>query len=163
MDVARDTSLDPLDSRFDTYSQIEYEGSILQEFSDVRPLSPITVVSENLDKAPASKSLSENLDKTPQNISITGLGASTSDNSSTSAQASSLDNYSNSALSQLLADYTPQVTPIATSKKPRPRLLTSYDCLRMLNEKEAKKKKQVEEKEQRQKDREDKKRQRRRS
>ena len=41
LDVARDTSLDPLDSCFDTYSQIEYEGSILQEFSDVRLLSPI--------------------------------------------------------------------------------------------------------------------------
>ena len=45
LDVARDTSLDPLDSHFDTYSQIECEGSILQEFSDVRPLSPIKVVS----------------------------------------------------------------------------------------------------------------------
>ena len=104
--------------------------------------------------------MSENLDKTPENISITGLGASTSDNSSTLAQASSLDNSSNRALSQLLADYTTQVTPIATSKKPRARLFTSDDCLRMLNEKEAKKKKQAEEKEQRQKDREDKKRQR---
>ena len=158
LDVARDTSLDPLDSHFDTYSQIECEGSILQEFSDVRPLSPIIVVSESLDKTSASKSLSENLDKTPENISITGPGASTSDNSSTSAQTSSLDNSSNRALSQLLANYTPQVTPIATSKKPRARLLTSDDCLRMLNEKEAKK--QAEEKEQRQKDREDKKRQR---
>ena len=85
--------------------------------------------------------------KTPENISITGPGVSTSDNSSTSPQASSLDNSSSSALSQLLVDYTPQVTPIATSKKPRARLLTSDDCLRMLNEKEAKKKKQAEEKE----------------
>ena len=81
-----------------------------------------------MDKTPASNNLSENLDKTLENISITGIGVSTSDNSSTSAQASSSDNSSNSALSQLLADYTPQITPIATSKKPRARLHTSYDC-----------------------------------
>ena len=128
MDVARDTSSDLLDSHLDTHSQIEYEGLILQEFSDVRPLSPIRVVSESLDEISGRNSMSENLDKTPENISITGPGVSTYDNSSTSPQASSLDNSSSSALSQLLVDYTPQITPIATSKKLRARLLTSDDC-----------------------------------
>ena len=54
-----------------------------------------------------------------------------------------------SALSKVLVDYTPQVTPISLSKRSRPkaRLLTSAECLKMLQEKENKKKQQLEEKE----------------
>ena len=61
------------------------------------------------------------------------------------------------ALSQLLADHTPKVTPSAAAKRPKVRFLMSADCLRMLEEREVKKKKEVEEKEQRRKGREEKK------
>ena len=91
LDVARDTRSDLLDSYLDTHSQIEYESL---EFLDVRPLSPIRVISESLDEISGRNSMSENLDKTSENISITRPGVSTSDNSSISPQASSLDNSS---------------------------------------------------------------------
>ena len=65
-----------------------------------------------------------------------------------------------SALSKVLVDYTPQVTPVSLSKrsKPKARLLTSAECLKMLQEKENKKKQQLEEKERKRKEREEKKR-----
>ena len=90
---------------------------------------------------------------TPENNNVT---AANCDNPRASTPTSSLDNSKSSALSQLLADHTPKVTPIAAAKRPKARLLTSADCLRMLEEKEAKKKKEAEEKEQRRKDREEK-------
>ena len=55
-----------------------------------------------------------------------------------------------------MVDYTPQVTPVSRSK-PRAKLLTSGECLKMLQEKEDKKKRQLEEREQKQKEREEKK------
>ena len=61
-----------------------------------------------------------------------------------------------SVLSKLLVDYTPQVTPVSRSK-PRAKLLTSGECLKMLQEKEDKKKRQLEEREQKRKEREEKK------
>ena len=48
-------------------------------------------------------------------------------------------------MSQLLADHTPQVTPVAAAKQPKAHLLTSADCIRTLEEKEAKKKQEAEE------------------
>ena len=90
---------------------------------------------------------------TPENNNVT---AANCDNPRASTPTSSLDNSKSSALSQLLADHTPKVTPIAAAKRPKARLLTSADCLRMLEEKQAKKKKEAEEKEQRRKDREEK-------
>ena len=55
-----------------------------------------------------------------------------------------------------MVDYTPQVTPVSQSK-PRAKLLTSGECLKILQEKEDKKKRQLEEREQKQKEREEKK------
>ena len=64
-----------------------------------------------------------------------------------------------SILSKVFVDHTPQVAPVSLSKrsKPKARLLTSAECLKMLQEKEAKKKQQLEEKERRRKEREEKK------
>ena len=64
-----------------------------------------------------------------------------------------------SPLSALLVEHTPKISHAAGPKHPIPkaRLLTSSDCLAMLEEKEMKKKKALAEKEQRQKEREQKK------
>ena len=92
-----------------------------------------------------------------------GTPENNNNNPHASTPTSSLDNSKSSALSQLLTDYTPKVTPLAAAKRPKARLLTTADCLRMLEEKEANKKKEVEEMEQRRKDREGKKETQRRS
>ena len=64
-----------------------------------------------------------------------------------------------SPLSALLVEHTPKISHAAGPKHPIPkaRLLTSSDCLAMLEEKEMKKKKALVEKEQRRKEREQKK------
>lgn len=98
------------------------------------------------------ESASENPARIPENnMAPLVTAASDCDNPRTSTPASSLDDSSSSVLSQLLAANTPQVTPITATNRaiPKARLLTSEDCLRMLEEKEAKKQKEIEEKEQR--------------
>ena len=61
------------------------------------------------------------------------------------------------SLSDILVEHTPRVTGAVDSEKPKARLLTSAECLAMLQKKELKKQKALEEKEQRRKEREEKK------
>ena len=123
------------------------------------------VTAENCDN-PHANSGSLLADHTPQVIAAKRPTTDTPENNVTAAHCddphastppSSLDNSKSSKLLQLLADHTPKVTPIAAAKRPKARLLTSADCLHMLEEKEVKKKKEAEEKEQRRKDRKEKK------
>ena len=211
IDAVVDTNSDYFDPTFATSSDFLEYGSILQEFSDVRPLSPVSVESttepagipntisgvstsetpvrtsdtisgEATSETPAripdtisrdcestsetpetisGESTSETPARIPETNNVTP--ASNCDNPHVdSSSTSSVNNCSSSIsspLSQLLADHTPQVTPVATAKRPKARLLTSADCIRMLEEKEAKKKQEAEEKEQKRKEQEEKKKQ----
>ena len=117
------------------FFKLENNRSIFQQFLDIRPLSPLSVESvpespagiaednsvttANCDNSHASTpasfldnlgvdSTSENPAGTPENNNVT---AANCDNPRASTPTSTLDNSNSSgALSQLLANHTPQVT-----------------------------------------------------
>ena len=124
----------------------------MEEFLHVEPLSPLriedpsettAVSTENSDPNPSVEAVS--LEYTTGEVTCP-----TSDVSVSSPQSGSC----RQSLSTLLVDHTPCITHTAGSKQSihKARLLTSSECLAMLEEKEMKKKKA----QQRQKEREQK-------
>ena len=141
-------------------------SSVADEFSHIRPLSPEAVLVEETDnRLMESRQEVQNVSRLVYN-STTATDSREAQNGvsdgadSREAQNSVSDGATaqlgSSGLARVLADHTPLVA--ATERcKPKARLLTSAECLRMLQEKEDKKKQQLEEKERKRKEREQKK------
>lgn len=142
--------------------------SIVDKFSHIQPLSPLNVFESTDEMVEASSTdLGEKVSDTTEQSEIAkniptevvNVNCRETRNDVIISQGDEDVYKDNSVLSKMLVDHTPQVTPISLSKRPKPkaRLLTSADCLKMLQEKEDKKKQRLEEKERKQKEREEKK------
>ena len=131
--------------------------SIAEEFSHITPLSPEAVLVDEIDERSA-ESRQVRVEHVPEmvNSSFTDRREAQNCGSDGGGVMERRGGTVSSSLATVLADHTPQV---ATTQrcKPKARLLTSAECLKMLQEKEDKKKQQLEEKERKRKEREHKK------
>ena len=122
---------------------------IADEFSYIKPLSPLnTEILETINKTEANfTDGEEDTENNKVNDASTDINKQVSDLST----ETSFGTEGTFILSKVLVNHMPQVTPVSLLKqsKPKSRLLTSTECLKMLQEKEAKKKQQLEEKGQR--------------
>jgi len=124
-----------------------------EEFSHTTPLSPEAVLVDEIDKRSA-ESRQVRVENIPEvvNSSFTGRKEAQKCGSDDGVMEQTGGTVSSSLATVLvhLADHTPQVV-MTQQCKPKARLLISAECLKILQEKEDKKKQQLEEKEQKQK------------